>query len=196
MTKLINSPATKDVSAKDVCYLLAQLNFLGDALAEKLSDSSLYTTPIINGSNSDSFFTPDQEAGILYMKELQEMMNAAEISEDNEGYNDEDSEDEEDESDDDKSFDNILLNVRGRENKHYDDDEVVKISYYLHSLSGDVDAYDIYVMLQWYGNVIQCQFLNNDLSPGWKITMSLPYRNIQQLPINPDFGHCEGRAYA
>jgi len=101
MQKLLDDPCMSGVDMKDICYLIAQLNFLGDAIAERVLN------PMVNGVEMKSKIQEFIDHGHMALigEQLREMAYGkalAATAEDDSGDNifeDYDSEEEEKDSD-------------------------------------------------------------------------------------------------
>lgn len=168
MSKLLEEPNMQGVHPKDICYLIAQLNFLGDAIADKI---------VSNSAVKQVQPFSDQEAGLLYVKQLQEMVNSVDLSEDENDLSD------------------VVKNANGLDSDmEYDDDDEFRINYYVHDMSGPLESYEIYSLLGWYGKVISVTF--SESQDTWIAEMVLKHKNIKLLPSKPDFGDIIARGFA
>lgn len=169
MSKLLEEPLMKSILPKDICYLIAQLNFLGDAIADKI---------VSNSAVKQVKPFSDQEAGLLYVKQLQEMMNSVDLSEEEDDISD------------------VLLHAGSSESDiDYDDEEEVRINYYVHDMPEQIESYEVYNLLGWYGRVIKIEFIDKKRQT-WKAEMVLKYKNIRLLPAKPDFGDITAKGFA
>lgn len=225
MSKLLEDPAITSVKPKDIVYLIAQLNFLGDAVADKIvsnskigvvkpSSSSTAVTPPVEklitttatnemnhiSSSSTIYVEPftDTEAGLHYVKQLQEMMNSVDLGQNDEQY-EEDKYHEEDDGDDEGSLvltenHSIATNSESEEGpqRKYQEDEEVHIEYIVQDAPEQIDGYEVYNILQWYGIVTEIKLV----ASCWTLDMVLRYGNIRLLPILLDFGDCKAKGYA
>ncbi|CAO3624423.1 unnamed protein product [Mucor hiemalis] len=173
MSKLLESPAAKDVSAKDICYLIAQLNFLGDALAEKLTDSTRSTSNSVTNQQSS-------ESESDYILGLQNMFNNLAL---------EQSVKENQECDDECS----IKRLRGK----YNANDIITIEYYVLNPPDDlIEEYELYSIFQWYGKVKDVTLVETTVNSVWKITMDIRYGKLDLLPVEIDIGHDKLSAYA
>lgn len=167
MSKFLEEPCMQNVLPKDICYLIAQLNFLGDAIADKIVSSSAV--------KQVQPFT-DQEAGLLYVKQLQEMMNSVDLSEEEDDLSDR------------------LKNVDESETDlDYDDDDEIRVNYYVHDMPEPIEKYEIYDLLVWYGKVVDIKFTGDN---AWMAEVVIKYRNYKLLPTKPEFGDITANGFA
>ncbi|KAI9257456.1 hypothetical protein EDC94DRAFT_614487 [Helicostylum pulchrum] len=173
MDRLLNDPTVSTIQPKDLCYLIAQLNFLGDAVAGNiLTNAVIGQQPQQQEQSRSETDNPTQAA---YLQQLQHALETIGLSED-----------------DDDSY-NMNETDSDLEN---DDEEEVNINYILDNVPDHLDSYEIYNLFQWYGSVVNIEYMENP-QPSWCVRLVMRYKNVKLLPVNPEFEGfvCDGQAY-
>lgn len=183
MSKLLESSVVKDVSAQDICYLIGQLNFLGDALAEKLTKSTRSTSSNPPATTTNQQKSPSSNSESEVIRGLQDMFIAMSMN----GSVHEEKEKEEDID--------ILIFPPTRK---YGAKEIVLIKYFVKNPPDEyIEEYEFYSILRWYGKVKEVELEEDESGNGvYIVTMEICYGNIKSLPIEIDMGHVKSRAYA
>lgn len=183
MSKLLESSVAKDVSAQDICYLIGQLNFLGDTLAEKLTKSTRPTSsnpPTATTSQQRQSSSSNDESEDI--RELQNMFTGMSMSQNAQEVVEEEEEE-----------DSILIFPPTRK---YGVEEIVTIQYFVKNPPDDyIEEYEFYSLLRWYGEVMEV-LKDDSVTSVWIVTMEIRYGNIKLLPAEIDIGHVKSRAYA
>ncbi|KAI8088408.1 hypothetical protein BDF21DRAFT_491444 [Thamnidium elegans] len=173
LDKLLKDPVVSTIQPKDLCYLIAQLNFLSDAVAGNiLTNAALGQQQQQQEQERSEIATPSQAA---YLQQLQHALDTIVLSED-----------------DDDSY-----NLNGTDSDlEIDDEEEVNINYILDNVPDYLDSYEIYNLFQWYGNIVNIEYMQ-DPRPSWCVRLIMKYKNIELLPVNPEFEGfaCDGQAY-
>ncbi|GAA5816106.1 hypothetical protein MFLAVUS_009628 [Mucor flavus] len=162
MDKLLNDSVVSTIQPKDLCYLIAQLNFLGDAVAGNvLTNAAIGQQPQQQQRRSET----DNPTQAAYLKQLQHALETIGISED-----------------DDDSY-----NMNGTDSDlENDDEEEVNINYIVDNVPDCLDSYEIYDLFQWYGSVVNIEYMENP-RPSWCVRLIMKYKNVKLLPVNPEF---------
>lgn len=174
MNKLLNDSVVSTIQPKDLCYLIAQLNFLGDAVAGNiLTNAAIGQQPRQQQQQQRS--ETDNPTQAAYLKQLQHALENIGISED-----------------DDDSY-----NMNGTDSDlENDEEEEVNVNYVIDNVPDCLESYEIYDLFQWYGSVINIEYMENP-RPSWCVRLIMKYKNVKLLPENPEFEGfvCDGQAY-
>lgn len=197
MSKLLDDPCMEGIDMKDVCYLIAQLNYLGDAVADRVLSSGV-----------PSHIT-DHE--LMYMKQLQDIMFGGTVIPDEGDEEDEDFNEDEYDTELDGLFreklvaaseenqigsvitSEQLLNLspykdkllaRKKENERlaglYKDEDLVDVYFHVEHVPTEIDTYEITSALSWWGTVKELNLEEEDeYSKTYLIKMKMVYGKLQ-----------------
>lgn len=176
MYKLLEDPVINKIQPQDICYLIAQLNFLGDAVAGKMISN------VVLEHQQQYEQQQQQRQQHSAFVETQELRRALEEM----GLNDEYDDEEDDE-------DSYQLNETDKSD--IEDEDEVNINYVLDNVPDYLESYEIYNLFQWYGRITKIEYMQNP--PSWCVRMVMKYKNVKLLPVNPEFDGftCDGQAY-